>query len=324
MNTTKTISIVTPCYNEEENVRDCYDAIKAIFDKHLPEYRREHLFCDNASTDSTPAILKELAAEDPDVRVILNARNFGPARSTYNGVMACTGEAVLLFMPADMQDPPDLIPQFVRLWEAGNDIVYGIRANRDEGALMRSTRNFYYQIISKLSNVKIPPNTGDFQLVDRTVVESMRRIDDAYPFMRIMTFECSSRVVGVEYRWLARRKGISKNRITHLLDQGLNGLTTFTSAPLRGCLYGGFFISLISILYSVVTFIVGIAGGHAASAGIMTIIVALFFFGGVQLFVLGMLGEYVLAIYSQVRHKPLVFERERLNFAGVQDDKTST
>jgi glycosyltransferase involved in cell wall biosynthesis len=316
----KTISIVTPCYNEEENVRDCYAAIKAIFDEQLTGFVREHIFCDNASTDATPDILKALAAEDPNVRVIMNARNFGPARSTFNGVMAASGDAVLLFMPADMQDPPALIPQFVALWQAGNDIVYGIRANREEGALMRWTRNAYYQTISKLSSVKIPPNTGDFQLVDRSVVESMRRIDDSYPFMRIMTFECSSRVVGVEYRWLARKKGISKNRISSLLDQGLNGLTTFTSAPLRGCLYVGFLISVISILYSVVTLVAGLAGGHPATAGIMTLIVALFFFGGVQLFVLGMLGEYVLAIYAQVRHKPLVFERERLNFKPAQSE----
>ena len=129
----KTISIVTPCYNEELNIRDCRDAVRKLFDNELKGYRREHIFCDNASTDDSSAILRAIAAEDPAVRVILNARNFGPLRNTFNGVMAATGDAVLLFLPADMQDPPELLPEFVKLWEQGYEIVYGIRATREEG-----------------------------------------------------------------------------------------------------------------------------------------------------------------------------------------------
>src|SRR4051812_49262120 len=139
----KTISVVTPCFNEEQNVKDAYEAVRAVFLTGLPSYRREHIFCDNDSTDGTLAILRELAATDSCVKIIVNARNFGPMRNTYNGVMASTGDAVLLFLPADLQDPPELLPQFVKLWEAGNEIVYGIRAVREEGRLMRGLRDAY-------------------------------------------------------------------------------------------------------------------------------------------------------------------------------------
>lgn len=312
----KTISVVTPCFNEEENVRECYAAVKAQFDTELTAYRREHIFCDNASTDRTVDILREIAAGDPDVKVIVNARNFGPLRSNYNGVMAATGDAVLLFLPADLQDPPELLPEFVRLWEGGSELVFGIRAERDEGWPMRLARRLYYRLISRLSYVEVPPDVGDFQLADRKVVSAMRRIEDAYPFMRLMTFECGFRAVGVPYRWRKRRRGTSKNKILALVDQGMNGLVTFSGAPLRLALFAGFLIAGLSLLYAVATFVLDLLVLTFHVPGIPTLIVAIFFFGGVQLFMLGLLGEYILAIYGQVRRKPLVIERERINFDG--------
>jgi glycosyltransferase involved in cell wall biosynthesis len=314
----KTISVVTPCYNEEENIEDCYQTIKALFAAKLPQYRREHVFCDNASTDRTIEILRGIAANDPDAKVILNARNVGPMRSNFNGVMATTGDAVVLFMPADLQDPPELIPEMVAYWEAGNEIVYGIRATRAEGVVMRSLRKFYYRLIGGFSTIKVPPDVGDYQLVDRRVVEAMRQVEDSYPFMRIMTFEAGGKAVGIPYHWRARRRGISKNSILHLLDQGLNGLVTFTAAPMRIALYFGFLIALVSIIYALVNFVLALVFfGRLAEPGILTLIVALFFFGGVQLFFLGLLGEYIIAIYGQVRRKPIVVERERINFASA-------
>lgn len=315
----RTISVVTPCYNEEDNIEECYRTIKALFDNELPQYRREHVFCDNDSSDRTVEILRAIAAEDKDVKIIVNARNFGPLRSNYNGVMAATGDAVVLFMPADLQDPPELIPDMVRHWENGNEIVFGIRATRAEGFIMRSFRKLYYHLISSTSTVKVPPNVGDYQLADRRVVEAMRRVDDAYPFMRIMTFEAGGKAVGIPYHWRARKRGLSKNSVMALADQGLNGLVTFTAAPVRIALYAGFLIALISILYAIANFVLALVFyGTLAQPGILTLIVALFFFGGVQLFFLGLLGEYVIAIYGQVRHKPLVNERERINFAPPQ------
>ncbi|MBB5753945.1 glycosyltransferase family 2 protein [Prosthecomicrobium pneumaticum] len=313
----KTISVVTPCYNEEDNVAECHAAVKAIFDAHLRGYEREHIFCDNASTDATTSLLRSIAADDPHVRVIVNARNFGPLRNTYNGVMAATGDAVLLFLPADLQDPPELLPDFVRLWEAGYEIVYGIRATREEGLAMRSVRRLYYALLTRFSEIDVPPGVGDFQLVDRRVVEAMRQIDDTYPFMRMMTFECGGRAVGVPYRWRARQRGLSKNRLAALFDQGMNGLVSFTTAPLRLGLLAGFAIASISILYAAINLIVGfVFYQKLAEPGIFTLIVALFFFGGVQLFFMGLIGEYILAIYGRVRAKPVVFERERINFPG--------
>ena len=312
----KTVSIITPCYNEQLNVRDCYEAVRRLFDGELKSYRREHIFCDNASTDGTLNILKEIAAADPAVKIIVNARNFGPLRNTYNGVMASSGDAVLLFLPADLQDPPELIPQFVALWESGNEIVFGIRAEREEGWLMRSLRNAYYRVLTRFSEVKVPPGVGDFQLVDRRIVEAMREVQDGYPFMRMMTFECGGRAVGVPYMWRARKKGLSKNRGSALIDQALNGLVSFTTAPLRLSLFVGFAISLLSIFYAIANLVIGLVlYRQLTEPGIMTLIVAMFFFSGVQLFFIGLVGEYVLAIYGQVRGKPVVFERERINFS---------
>lgn len=311
----RTISIVTPCYNEEENIEECYQTIKTVFEEKLPQYRREHVFCDNASTDRTPELLRHICTWDPDAKVIINARNFGPMRSTYNGVMAATGDAVVMFMPADLQDPPELIPDMVRHWEHGAEIVFGIRATRSEGFIMRATRAGYYRLISNTSTIAVPPNVGDYQLVDRRVIEAMRQVEDAYPFMRLMTFEAGGKAVGIPYHWRARRRGISKNKILHLLDQGLNGIVTFTTAPVRLALYFGFVIAALAILYALVSIVLALfVFGKLAAPGIETLIVALFFFGGAQLFFLGLLGEYVLATYAQTRRKPLVVERERINF----------
>jgi glycosyltransferase involved in cell wall biosynthesis len=315
----KTISIITPCFNEEDNIRDCYEAVKALFASELKHYACEHIFTDNCSTDRTPDVLREIAAGDMSVKVIFNARNFGPLRNTFNGVMASSGNAVLLFLPADLQDPPELIPQFVQHWEEGYEIVYGIRAAREEGPIMRGLRASYYTLLTRFSEVEILPGVGDFQLVDRRVIEAMRRVRDGRPFMRVMTFECGGRSIGVPYTWRARKKGTSKNRVSALIDQGLNGLVSFTTAPLRLGLVAGFFISFLSIIYAVANAVVSLILYHKiAEPGIMTLIVAMFFFGGVQLFFMGMIGEYVLAIYGQVRERPVVFERERINF----DDRT--
>ncbi|NJL07163.1 MAG: glycosyltransferase family 2 protein [Methylacidiphilales bacterium] len=311
----KTISIVTPCFNEEENIEECYNIIKEIFDNKLTMYRREHIFCDNASTDRTVDILRKIAEIDPEIKIILNQRNVGPMRSNYNGVMAAGGDAVVLFMPADLQDPPELIPEMIDKWEQGAEIVYGIRATRSEGFILRSVRKLYYRLISRFSTINVPPDVGDYQLVDRRIVEGMRHIEDSYPFMRIMTFEVGGRSVGIPYHWRARKRGISKNNILTLLDQGLNGLVTFTVAPIRLTLYFGFLIAFCSVLYAALNLIYGLLFfGHIAQPGIMTLIVALFFFGGVQLFFLGLIGEYILAIYGQVRKKPMVIERDRINF----------
>ncbi len=318
----KTISIVTPCYNEEASIRECYETLKRVMGEQLPGYAREHIFCDNCSTDRTVDILREIASSDPSVKVIVNARNFGILRNNYNGVLAAAGDAVILFMPVDMQDPPELIPEFVKHWEGGIEIVYGIRAEREEPFLLRNARKAYYQVLSRLSYIDYPPNVGDFQLVDRRVVDSMKRIDDAQPFMRMMPFEVGFKSLGIAYTWRARKHGVSRNAFLQMVDQGLNGLISFSNAPVRIALWTGVAISFVSFLYTIAVFLAAAFGLVKAESGIPTVILAVFFFGGVQLLFLGVIGEYVLAIFNQVRRRPIVFERERINFAPPSSDST--
>jgi glycosyltransferase involved in cell wall biosynthesis len=310
----KTISIVSPCFNEEASVRECYETIKRVIETELPGYDREHIFCDNSSTDLTVEILREIAAKDKSVKVIVNARNFGILRNNYNGVLAAGGDAVILFMPVDLQDPPELIPTFVKHWEAGSEIVYGIRARREEPLLLRSARRLYYQLLSRLSYVDYPPNVGDYQLIDRKVLEAMKRIEDAQPFMRMMPFECGFRAVGVPYTWRARKHGVSRNRFLQMVDQGINGLISFSNAPVRLALWTGVAISAVSFSYTLAVLVMTLLGLVKAEAGIPTVILAVFFFGGIQLLFLGVIGEYIIAIFNQVRRRPIVFERERINF----------
>jgi polyisoprenyl-phosphate glycosyltransferase len=310
----KTISIITPCYNEEEGIRDCYEAVQGIHQEYLANYDLEHIFCDNASTDSTVKILREMAKENAQVKLILNARNFGPMRSHFNGVRSATGDLILLFLPADLQDPPELLPDFVKLWEQGYEIIYGVRTNREESFLMVAVRKLYYRILTKISYVDMPPDVGEFQLVDRKVLEAIKEFDDAYPFVRAMTFECGFKQVAVPYTWKARSKGVSKNRLMSLIDQGLNGLISFSTAPMRFALTCGLILAIVSMGFAFVNVVYSLATERVLPTGTPLLITALFFFSGVQLFFIGFLGEYVLAIYNQVRKRPLVVERERVNF----------
>ena len=311
---TKTISIVTPCYNEEQSVRECVDTLRNLFETELPNYKREHIFCDNASTDRTVEILRDIARQDPFVKVIINSRNFGILKNTYNGVLNASGDAAVLFMPVDLQDPPELIPRFVALWEQGHEIVYGIRAQREEGAMIRTARKAYYRLLSRLTYVDYPPDAGDFQLVDRCVLEAMKLIDDAQPFMRMMTFDVEFKSIGIKYTWRARKHGKSRNHLSHMLDQGLNGIISFSGAPVRIALLFGFGLSVASLFYAFFVTYLAVFGNLKTFPGIPTLIAAVFFFGGIQLFFLGVLGEYIMAIYNQVRRKPMVVERERINF----------
>jgi glycosyltransferase involved in cell wall biosynthesis len=311
----KLVSVLTPTFNEAPNVRDCHAAVRALFEGPLRDYEFEHVFCDNASTDDTVAILRELAAADPRVRVIVNARNFGPFRSAFNGLLATRGDAVIVFLAADLQDPPELIVQFVRQWEQGFEVVYGVRTKREESALRALGRKAYYRVVNQFASTTIPPDVGEFQLIDRKVVETLRQFDDYYPYIRGMIASCGFRATGIDYTWVARKKGSSKNRWYHLLDQGLNGMISFSNVPMRIALGIGFCLSGLSLAYALLQLLINVIFlGELVSPGIATLIVAIFFFAGVQLFFLGVVGEYVMAIHSQVRRRPLVVERERINF----------
>jgi polyisoprenyl-phosphate glycosyltransferase len=308
----KRISIVTPCFNEQDNVRECRLAVRQVFDNELAGYDHEHLFCDNASTDRTAEVLRELAHEDRRVKVILNARNFGPFRSAFHGARNASGDAVLLLLAADLQDPPELVPRFVGLWEQGYEVVYGVRKRREEGAPLRLLRGAYYRLVSALAEHPIPLDAGEFQLVDRRVMDVLRQCDDQYPYVRGLVASCGFRSVGVEYVWRKRARGVSKNRLAHLVDQGLNGLVSTARAPLRLCLPAGLGVAALGVGLGLIELVR--SGFSLCGTGPLT--AALLFFGGVQVFFSGVLGEYLAAIHRQVRRRPLVVERARWNLEG--------
>ena len=314
----KTISIISPCYNEADNVRACSDAVKALFAKGglLEKYRCEHIFADNASSDGTVEILRELAAADATIKVILNARNFGPFRSNFNALRAATGDAVLVFLPVDLQDPPEMIPEFVKLWESGVEVVAGARANRQESLALRACRAIFYRLVRTLSDVDIPVDVGEFQLIDRKVWQAVVQHDDHYPYIRgIIASVGFSRVI-VPYAWKARQRGLSKNNIPRLVDQALNGIFSFTSVPMRLCTFAGLAMAMLCFLYAIFALGVWFVRPELAPRGMTTIIFALFFLSGMQLTFIGILGEYITSIHSQVRNRPLVVERERLNMGA--------
>lgn len=311
----KKISVVTPCFNEEGNIKNCYERLKKIFNKQLQNYDYEHIFCDNYSTDKTSEVLRDIASYDNNVKIILNSRNFGAFNSMFNGMVSATGDAVIPFLPADMQDPPELIPDFVKKWEAGFEIVYGVRSNREEHAFMHLIRKLYYRVINKFANIDIPLNVGEFTLIDQKVSSVLKQYEDYYPYIRGMIASTGFRFTFVNYTWKERKAGKSKANFYGMIDAGLNGIISFTNLPMRLCMFFGFLIAFFSIFYSIFAIISTLFVFKGVPySGIPTLTVALFFFSGINLFFLGVLGEYISAIHFQVRKKPLVIEIERINF----------
>ena len=310
----KSISIISPCFNEEDNLELCHAAVAKVFKEKLPEYEYEHIFADNGSTDRTPELLRELAAKDARVRVIFNSRNFGSFRSMFNALRRSSGDAVIPFLPADLQDPPELIAEFVKLWENGYEVVAGARKEREEAFIMHRARSVFYWIANRLADFEIPEKVGEFQLIDRKVCNAVLQYKDHYPFLRGMIASVGFRRIIVPYVWTKRERGKSKFSIFMLMDQAINGVFSFTNLPMRLCSLLGFMLSVLCILYTLGIVIAYAFGLAAAPKGTLTLIVSLFFLSGVQIFFIGVLGEYVTSIHRQVCSGPLVVERELLNF----------
>ena len=317
----KTISIVSPCFNEEDNVGECHSVVKALFDGPLKGYRREHIFIDNASTDKTVEILKSVVAQDPAVKIVVNSRNFGVYRSTFNGLRYATGDAVLVMLPVDLQDPPELLPEFVNLWEQGYEVVAGARSTREEGLIMRMARKLFYRIVNLLSDFEISPDVGEFQLLDRKVMTALLEHRDQYPYIRGIIASLGFKRIIIPYVWKERKRGASKHNFLQLADQALNGIFAFTRAPMRACTIAGIVISMASILFSIVSVILYLTQPDLAPRGTTTIITSLFFLSGIQLLFIGMLGEYITTIHNQVRGGPMVVETERVNIDPVEIPK---
>ena len=309
----KMISIVTPCYNEEVNVEICAAELKKVMEQ-LPGYDYEHIFADNASTDSTLTKLREMAAKDKHVKVISNSRNVGPFRNMWNGMKSATGDVVIPQLAADLQDPPSVIPEFVKNWEAGYLVTYGVRAKREEALIMRMARGIYYRIIKKFAAAVIPLNSGEFLLADKRVIDSILAVDDQYPYIRGLIAQTGVKSTSVSYTWVKRERGKSKNNFIALIDQAINGFVSTSRVPARLALLGGFILSFFGFAYALFTVIMVLTSNGSAPVGIPTIIVGIFLMGGVQLLFLGLIGEYILSIHGQVRRTPPMFEIERINF----------
>ena len=309
----KTISIITPCYNEEVNVEICASELKKVMEQ-LPGYDYEHIFADNASTDSTLIKLREMAAKDKHIKVISNSRNVGPFRNMWNGMKSATGDVVIPQLAADLQDPPSVIPEFVKNWEAGFLVTYGVRAKREEALIMRMARGIYYRIIKKFAAAVIPLNSGEFLLADKKVIDSILAVDDQYPYIRGLIAQTGVKSTSVSYTWVKRERGKSKNNFIALIDQAINGFVSTSRVPARLALLGGFILSFFGFAYALFTVIMVLTSNGNAPVGIPTIIVGIFLMGGVQLLFLGLIGEYILSIHGQVRRTPPMFEIERINF----------
>jgi polyisoprenyl-phosphate glycosyltransferase len=309
---TKLITVVTPCYNEEGNVREISRAVREVFEK-LPQYRYEHLFIDNASTDSTPKILRQLAAEDPKVKVILNTKNFGPVRSPVHGLLQAHGNAVI-GIAADFQDPPSLIPQFLDAWEKGARIALGVKVESEEGGFMYGVRDAYYRMLARIADIDIVHQATGFGLFDQRVIAAMREIADPYPFLRGVIAEIGYDIVRVPFRQPARREGRSKISTYELFDVALQGFVNYSKVPLRMAIMFGFAIAGLSMLAGTGYLLAKLIFWDEFSLGVAPIVIGFFFLSAVQLIFVGVVGEYVGAIYTQVKKRPLVFERERINF----------
>lgn len=309
----KLVSILTPCYNEEENVRDVYVRVKNIFEN-LGDYRYEHVFIDNASRDRTAAILKEIAAQDKNVKVIINNRNFGPYRSPMYAIFQTKGDAVVP-VASDLQDPPEMIPQFLAKWEEGYKIVAGIKRKSAGSPLMNALRNLYYHLISYISeDAEQIRNFTGYGLYDREVIDLIMRTGDHYPYVRGLICDMGYDIAKIEYDRPERKKGFSKNSLYGLYIQAMNGITHHSKMPLRLATFVGFFMSFISIMVAFGYGIYKLVYWQSFTLGLAPLVIGLFFFASVQLIFLGIIGEYIGAIYSRIFQRWLVIERERINF----------
>lgn len=308
----KTISVVTPCYNEEDNVQECVNVIKNVFAAYA-NYEYEHIFIDNASTDNTLTSLKTIASTDPHVKIIANSRNFGHIRSPYHGLLQAEGDAVILFV-ADLQDPASLIPEFIKKWEEGYQTIVGTKRSSEESSLMFSIRNLYYKTVNKLSNITLIDNFTGFGLYDREVINHLRKIDDPYPYFRGLVAEIGLRIYQIPYDQPVRVRGITKNNFFTLYDIGMLGIISHSQVPLRIATMAGFLLSFISILIAVIYFFLKLIFWNSFSLGMAPVVIGLFFFGSVQLFFVGVLGEYLGSIHLYSKRRPLVIEKERINF----------
>lgn len=341
------LTILAPCFNERENVRVLWERARLVMEALVSEGAGETtrpqdtgregrsggaagssregdglewecdyemLFIDNASTDGTVEELRRLAAEDARVKVILNQRNFGHVRSPYHGLLQARGDAVIV-LAADLQDPPELIPAFIKKWREGAKVVLGQKTGAAEAWLFFAIRRAYYRLVKKLSDVELIENATGFGLYDREVIETLRKLDDPYPYVRGLVCELGFPVATIPYEQPRRSRGLTKNNFYTLYDLAMLGITSHSKAPLRLATMAGFAASLLSFGVGLIYLIYKLVFWQRFAVGVAPVAIGLFFLGSVQLFFIGIIGEYIGAIHTRVTKRPLVVERERIGFS---------
>ncbi len=308
----KHISIMTPCYNEEGNIRNIYQAVKEQFER-LPQYTYEHIFIDNYSTDRSREILRELAEQDKNVKVILNARNFGPNRSGSYGMLQGTGDALICIV-CDLQDPPEMIPAFLQKWEEGYKVVLGQKTGSRENPLMFQIRKLYYKIMELLSETEHLENVTGYGLFDKEVLDMIKWMDDPDPYIRGLVPQLGYKWCLVEYTQQKRTVGKSSYNFNRYFDFAITGLTHVSRKPLRLATMTGFILSGISFAIAIIYLIMKLVYWDSFQMGTAPILIGMFLLGSVQLAFIGIIGEYISAILTKVTKRPMVVEEERINF----------
>ncbi len=309
----KTISIMVPTYNEEENVMLMYQALKDTFKKDLPNYQYEILFIDNKSKDNTRNLIRKICEKDKNVKAIFNAQNFGQFNSPYFGLINTTGDCTIS-VAADFQDPVEMIPKFVKEWENGYKIVIGIKNKSKESKLVYLLRSIYYKLIKKFSEVEQIEHFTGFGLYDKAFINVLKQLDDPEPYLRGIVSELGFERKEIPFTQPKRERGKSSNNWYRLYDGAMLGITSYTKIGLRAATIIGFMISFVSFIIAIVYLILKLCNWNNFQAGIAPLIIGVFLLGGLQIFFIGFLGEYILKINQRVMHRPLVVVEEKLNF----------
>lgn len=309
----KKISIITPCFNEEKGIEECYQSVKEVFTNDIPEYDYEHIFIDNCSEDQTVVILKSIAATDKNVKIIVNSRNFGLSKSPYYGMLQMRGHAAIPIV-ADLQTPPSIIPLLIKKWEGGYKVVLAVRKSMMEGLFTRLFRDVFYSIIARVSNIEQTKHFIGYGIFDKKIIDVMRDFDDPSPYFRGIISEIGFKKFVIEYDQPPRKHGKSRHSFLDLIELALLGIITYSTAPLRIMSLIGFVSSLISFFVAIIYILLKLLFWNSFELGIAPLVIGIFMLGSIQLLFLGIIGEYIKVVYENVKRRPLVVESERVNF----------
>lgn len=307
------ISVVTGTLNEEENIAEFYERVSRVFSEKLQGHTYELIVIDNASTDGTVAALKRIAAIDKRLKIIVNNRNFGQVRSGYHAFLEAKGDAVVLLV-SDLQDPPEMIADFIQKWQQGYKVVLAQKTSSEESSLFFLVRRAYYKIVNRLSEIELVQNVTGFGLYDRCVVEDIRRIGDPFPYFRGLVCDLGYRQALIQFAQPARKRGFTKNNFYTLWDLAMLGITSHSRVPLRLATLAGFLVGAASLFVALVYLVYKLVFWSSFQVGTAPLVIGLFFLGAVQLFSIGILGEYIGSMHTQVLRRPPVIEKERINF----------